>query len=184
MAAFDDGPGFARAQADLRDAHFNGATGVVASGAVWAVAGVFSLALSPRAGAYALLAGGALIFPVGVLLAKLLGRRGTHARGNPLGTLAQEGTFWLMAGIVVAVALYLVRPAWFFPAMLLAIGARYLTFQTLYGLRAYWALGSALCALAAAVVLLGLPAPVALLGGGAIEIAFALALFRHRPAPA
>lgn len=176
--------GFGQAQADMRDAHFNGAAGVVASGVVWAVAGGFSVALSHRAGVYALLAGGALIFPLGVLLAKLLGRRGMHARGNPLGTLAQEGTFWLMAGIVVAFALSLQRVEWFLPAMLLAIGARYLTFQTLYGLRTYWVLGGALCALAVAVVLLRLPPPLALFGGGVLEIAFALALFRQRPAAA
>lgn len=184
MADIGLGHSFGQAQADLRDAHCNGAAGVVASGLVWLAAGLFCLALSPRAGVYALLAGGALIFPLGVLLARLLGRRGMHARGNPLGTLAQEGTFWLMAGIVVAFALYLVRAEWFFPAMLLAIGARYLTFQTLYGLRTYWLLGGALCALAVVVVLLRLPPAVALFGGGVLEVVFALALFRQHPAAA
>lgn len=169
-----------QAQADLRDACFNGATGVVASALAWLIAGACGLGLSVKAGVYALLFGGALIFPVSVLLSRLLGRRGFHQRGNPLGTLASEGTFWLMAGIAVAFGVYLLRPEAFFPAMLLAVGARYLTFQTLYGLRLYWFLGAALCALAFAAVLLQLPPPVVALAGGAVELLFAAALFRRR----
>lgn len=169
-----------QAQADMRDAYFNGATGVVASGIVWLLAGAVCLALSTQLGVYALLGGGALIFPLGVVLSKLLGRRGFHTAGNPLGTLASEGTFWLMAGIAVAFGVYLLRPEWFFPAMLLAIGARYLTFQTVYGLRLYWFLGAALCLFGMAVVMLRLAPPVAALGGGLLEVLFAVALFRHR----
>lgn len=169
-----------QAQADMRDAYLNGATGVIVSGIVWVAAGVFCLALSDKAGVYALLAGGAAIFPLSVVLSKALGRRGMHTRGNPLGTLASEGTFWLMAGIVAAFGLYLLRLEWFFPAMLLAIGARYLTFQTIYGLKLYWALGAMLCGFAFAVVFLRLSPSIAALGGGLLEIACAIALFRHR----
>jgi hypothetical protein len=176
---------FQQAQADMRDAYVNGATGVAVSGAVWVLAGGLCVAVSNQVGVYALLAGGAVIFPLSVLLAKLLGRRGFHAAGNPLGTLASEGTFWLVAGVAVAFGVSLLRLEWFFPAMLLAIGARYLTFQTLYGLRTYWFLGAVLCALAMAAVFLRLPPAAAALAGGLVEVGFAVALLRQgRPAAA
>ena len=84
-----------------------------------------------------------------------------------------------MAGIVVAFGVYLLRIEWFFPAMLFAIGARYLSFHTVYGIRMYWYLGSALSFLAFAVVLLRFSPSVAALTGGLVEGLFAIALFRH-----
>jgi len=65
------------------------------------------------------------------------------------------------------------RIAWFFPAMLLVIGGRYLTFHLLFGLRVYWLLG---LTLAAAGYLLGtsLAAPVvSAFVGASIEALFA-----------
>lgn len=70
---------------------------------------------------------------------------------------------------------------WFFPAMLLMIGGRYLTFATLYGMRLYWALG---LALGAAGVVLGrasTPVQWRAAAGAAIAAIFALAcLVMHR----
>jgi hypothetical protein len=111
------------------------------------------------------------------VLCKLLGRAGTHEPGNPLGTLAIESTFWLLAGIAVAYGMHVLRLEWFFPAMLLVIGGRYLTFQSLYGLRIYWLLGATLCAAGVALALARLPASVSALSGAAIELVFAALVF-------
>jgi hypothetical protein len=73
---------------------------------------------------------------------------------------------------------HLVRPNWFFAAMLLVIGGRYLTFQTLCGLKLYWLLGAVLCVAALAVVMLGLPTVAGVAAGAAIELVFAALLFR------
>ena len=54
------------------------------------------------------------------------------------GAVAAEGTFWFLAGIAIACGMHFLRVEWFFPAMLLPVGGRYLTFQSLYGMRAYW----------------------------------------------
>lgn len=63
----------------------------------------------------------------------------------------------------------MLRPEWFFPAMLLIIGGRYLCFHTLYGRRTYLLLGAGL-ALAAWLLLAGNVAPhTAALAGGLIE---------------
>ena len=172
-----------QAQANMRDGYLNGAPGALVSGLVWLSAGAIAMRVSNQAAVYALLLGGALIFPLGVLLAKLLGRRGGHDADNPLGRLASEGTFWMLAGIAVAFALSTLRIEWFFPAMLLTIGGRYLTFQTIYGLRLYWVLGASLCGLGIALALVNVPPSTAALAGGFVEVLFAALLFR-RPAAA
>lgn len=171
-------------QAQMRDGYVNGAPGALVSGVVWLIAGAVEIGVSNTAAVYALLIGGALIFPLSVVLTKLLGRRGTHDAGNPLGQLASEGTFWMLAGIAVAYALATLKIEWFFPAMLLMIGGRYLTFQTIYGLRLYWLFGGILCALGVALASLRASPHVGALAGGAVEMVFAVLLFRARPAAA
>ena len=143
---------------------------------MWGIAAVISIR-SASAAVLALLIGGAAIHPVGMLLAKGLGRAGAHARGNPLGRLALEGTAWMLAGIVIALGLQLLRAEWFFPAMLLVIGGRYLTFQTLYGLRIFWLLGAILAIAGLSLGLARAPVSLGALAGASIEIVFALVIF-------
>lgn len=168
---------FAEAQAELREVYFLGAPGVLVSGLVWSVAGGVALAVSHQAAVYALLIGGALIFPVSLVLTKVLGRRGSHSPENQLGKLAMEGTFWMLAGIAIAYGVSVLRIEWFFPAMMLIIGGRYLTFQTLYGLRLYWVLGAVLCAAGLALAMMRAPVAMSALVGGGIELVFAAVLF-------
>ena len=177
-------PTFAAAQADMRHGYLDGAPGVLVSGLVWLVAGVVAAAQSDTAGVWALLGGGALIYPLSLVLTKALGRPGAHAEGNPLGRLAGETTVVLFAGLLVAVAVSVLRVAWFFPTMLLVIGGRYLMFQTVYGLRAYWALGAALCAAGVALGVLLAPPFAGALAGAAIELVAGTALWLRSRRPA
>ncbi|MBQ0929582.1 hypothetical protein KAK07_00605 [Ideonella sp. 4Y16] len=167
---------FSAAQADMRQGYLDGAPGVLASSLAWLVAAGVAWQVSAPAAVLTLLAGGALIHPVGVLLARALGRRGAHTPGNPLARLAVEGTLWMLAGIAVAYGLQVLRIEWFFPAMLLAIGGRYLSFQTLYGLRVYWVMGGVLCVLGLGLALARAAPVSAALAGGLVEAAFAAAL--------
>ena len=166
-----------QAQANMRDAYFSGAAGVLVSGCVWLAAGLVAALNSSSVAVFVLLVGGALIHPASVVLCKILGRIGTHEPGNPLGILAIEGTFWLLAGIAIAYGMHVLRMEWFFPAMLLVIGGRYLTFQSLYGLRIYWLLGAVLCLAGLALALTKAPVPVSALSGAAIELVFAGLVF-------
>jgi hypothetical protein len=163
----------------MRRAYLSGAPGVFVSGCVWLVAGLVAHFHAASTAVFVLLVGGALIHPVSILLCKSLGRSGAHGVGNPLATLALEGTFWLLAGIAIAYGMQVLRLDWFFPTMLLAIGGRYLTFQSLYGLRVYWVSGAALCAAGVALALVRAPAQISALTGAAIEIALAASVFRQ-----
>ena len=106
----------------MRFAYFAGAPGLSASAIAWLAAGVIALNSSSKNAVFALLVGGMFIHPVAVLLAKVLGRPGSHTRGNPLGVSALEGTFLLLLCLPVAYCVSLFRVEWFFPAMLLVIG--------------------------------------------------------------
>ena len=165
------------AQADMRRAYFWGAPGVLASGLVWLTAGVVAAQGTEKAAVLALLFGGAAIHPLGIVITKLFGRSGKHSAGNPLAGLAAEGTVWLIAGCAIAYGVHVLRIDWFFPAMLLVIGGRYLTFQTLYGLRVYWLFGALLCAAGVALALTRAPVVTGALTGAAIELLFAAVIY-------
>lgn len=166
----------ASAQHDLRVAYFGGAPGMFASAAVWLTAGVVALMHSPGAAVLTLFAGGMVIHPLGVLIAKALGRSGAHAPGNPLGILALESTGLMILALPLAYVVSLYRIDLFFPAMLLVIGGRYLTFHTMYGMRVYWACGATLAAAAYALAVLRATPAQGALAGAAIEAAFAVAI--------
>jgi hypothetical protein len=166
------------AQADMRQGYLGGAAGVFASGIAWLVAGIVALAVSPRGAVAALFFGGMLIHPVSILVAKLAGRPGKHSKGNPLARLALEGTIWMLLSIPIALYLALEWPQYFFIAMLLIIGGRYLTFATLYGTRVFWALGALLALASMALIAVKASAALAALTGATIEIVFALLIFR------
>jgi hypothetical protein len=152
-------------QRDMREAYAGGGPGMFASALAWLAAGVVAVQVSPERAVLTLLAGGMLIFPVGVLLTKALGYRGQHTHGNPLGTLALETTVWLVLSMPIAWVVSLYRVDLFFPAMLLVIGGRYATFATMYGRRVFWVCGGALAVAA--------PATGAFTGA-AIEAVFAV----------
>jgi hypothetical protein len=168
---------FSEAQLDMRRAYANGSTGALASGIIWLIAGGVALMSSPANAALALFIGGMFIFPLSILLSKAAGCNGSHSPQNPLGTLAMEGTFLMLACFPIAFAVLWHRAEWFFPAMLLIIGGRYLTFQTLYGMRLYWLFGCALLTGAAILIMLQAVPVVGAFAGGIIEVAFAAALF-------
>ena len=138
----------------MRQGYFCGAPGILVSALVWLAAALVAVFVSGRASVLALLAGGAVIHPVSVLVARLLGRSGKHTPGNPLGRLAIEGTFWLLAGIAIA-----------------------------YGLRVYWICGAALCVGGLALALLRAPAPISAFTGAVIELGFAAFVFMRPPPP-
>ncbi len=166
-----------QAQADMRHAYFDGATGVTTSGLAWLAAALVAFLVSPRGAMAALFIGGMFIHPAAMLLSRLLGRPGAHTKGNPLAPLALETTVWLMLGIAIAFLASLQRPEFFFIALLLTIGGRYFTFATLYGLRLYWVCGAILAAAGFALAALRADTTLIALTGGILELVVAALIF-------
>lgn len=165
------------AQADMRRAYYDGFPGVFSSGLIWIAAGLAAMLVSSTAGMLTLIFAGTLIFPLSVLLCKAFGRTGKHQADNPLASLAIEGTIWMLLSIPVAVLASFYKIELFFPAMLLVIAGRYLTFNTLYGMRIFWLLSALLVASALGLVFLSAPVISGAFCGGIIEMCFALLLF-------
>jgi hypothetical protein len=112
-----------------------------------------------------------------VVLSKAVGRSGAHAKDNPLAPLAVSGTVWMLLAFPIAYGAALYRVEWFFPAMLLTIGGRYLTFPTLYGLRVYYVLGATLALAGVALVTARMPVAAGALAGSVIEYVFGAIIF-------
>ena len=176
----------ARAQEQMRYAYFGGAPGMLVSAIVWAAAAGVAASGHFTNAVWTLFIGGVMIHPLGLLLAKALGRPGS-AKGNPMERLAFECTLTMIAVMLPAWLMSITREGWFFPTMLLIIGGRYVVFATIYGLRLYWAVGGVLVGAAWLAIFAHLPPLAAVCAGSAIEAVFAVVLFarsRGRAAPA
>ncbi len=158
------------AQRDMRRAYVNGGVGIFVSGLIWAIAGLVTLNASLVAGMATLFFGGMAIHPLSLLLARFVYRRGKVRAPNPMEMLALQSTAFLIIGLVVAYLVSDAHPDWFFPIALLTVGARYLVFQTVYGMRLYLVLGVTLMALALVAIWLGISPAFVALGGGGVEL--------------
>lgn len=168
---------FRDAQVEFRQGFMSGAPGVLASALAWFAAAFAASRISSEQSIWVLFVGGTLIYPAGLVIAKVLGASATASKANPLTPLAMATTFWLMFSLPIAYVVSLYRIELFFPAMLLVIGGRYLTFGALYGMRAFWVLGFALAAAGFALAYLSAPTALAAVTGASIELLFALVIF-------
>ncbi|XQW86728.1 DUF7010 family protein [Thalassotalea piscium] len=170
---------FEQAQKDMNDSYFGGGPGVFISGLVWCLAGFAALYSSNQFSMMTLFFGGMAIHPLSMVLSKMLKRSGKHNQDNPLGKLALESTIILFVGLFLAFYVAKLNLAWFYPIMLMAIGVRYLIFNTLYGLKTYWVLGAILMFSGMLCILLGANFFIGAFIGGSTEIIFSLVIMKQ-----
>lgn len=137
---------FEDAQSEMRDVYLSGSVGQIVSGAVWLVSAALATWASRDAGMLALVFGGMFIFPMTQAALVATGRRASLGASNPMRPLAMQVAFFVPLCIPVAIAASRHRPGWFYPAFMIVVGAHYLPFVTLYGLRRYALLAAALLA--------------------------------------
>jgi hypothetical protein len=165
------------AQKEMRINYADGSIGVLVSGFIWLFSAAISLQYSGKLAVWVLFLGGMFIFPLGMLLSKILGLKATHSKGNLLGTLAMEGTILMLICIPLAILMSFQKTEWFFQGMLLIIGGRYFTFNTIYGIKLYWILGATLGLAGYLSFVLKISAFGTLITGSLIEICFGLFMF-------
>ncbi|WP_298531974.1 hypothetical protein [uncultured Algibacter sp.] len=132
---------FKELQKDMCVAYVGGGTGVLVSSIIWFVSGIVGTYSTEEISVLTFFIGGMLIYPLGIFSAKLFHRIGKHQKNNPLAFLAFESTAILFIGLFMAYSIFHIEKKWFFPVMLMIIGARYLIFQSIYGMKIYWILG-------------------------------------------
>lgn len=133
-----------QAQRDVRVVYVGGFIGQLVSGVLWLTAAAVGTFSSATAAVAILLLGGILIFPVTMLCLRLTGRPASLPAGHPMAGLATQIAFTVPLGLLVALAVTGYRLEWFFPAAMVIVGAHYLPFVFLYGMRHYAALAAIL----------------------------------------
>lgn len=167
----------AEAQADVRGLYSGGFHGQLVSAVIWLFAAAAAQWMSIESAVVVLFVGGTLIFPLTRLVILLTGRPASLPPGHPMSALAVQIAFTVPIGLVVVVALLSGHGELFFPASMMVVGAHYLPFVFLYGMRTFAYLAAALV-VPGILLLVWVPAPAALGGwlGGAVLAVFAFLL--------
>ena len=128
------------AQAESRTIFVGGFLGQLVTSALWLASAALGAWVSPREAIVELVFGGFFIFPITQLVLRISGRPASLSRENPLGHLAMQIAFTVPIGMLLLVPLTEFHQNLFYPALLVIVGAHYLPFIFLYGMRAYGAL--------------------------------------------
>ena len=132
------------AQKEMRSRFVGGFYGQIVSGVLWLVSASLAVWSSPRASIVALVTGGFFIFPLVELLVRVGGMKKPLSKENSLRELGMQIAFVLPASMPLLVPVGLYRLNWFYPAMMILLGAHYLPFVFLYGMRLFAALAALL----------------------------------------
>ena len=125
------------AQREVRTVFIGGFWGQLVSSAIWLTSAALGTWVTPRAAILAVVAGGFFIFPVTQLLLRLTGGRAAVSKDNPLGNLGMQIAFTLPMTMLLLVPVTTFRLNLFYPALMVLLGAHYLPFTFLYGMRMF-----------------------------------------------
>ncbi|MGA9669035.1 MAG: hypothetical protein WBQ94_07500 [Terracidiphilus sp.] len=162
------------AQKEVRTVFVGGFWGQLVSAALWLGSAALGTWFTPRAAIIELAVCGFFIFPITQLLLRLTGGRASLSRENPLGFLAMQIAFIVPISMLLLVPITRFNLNLFYPAFLVIVGAHYLPFTFLYGMRIFIPL-SALLVGAGVVIAFYFPSPFSLGGwfGGLTLFLFA-----------
>ena len=132
------------AQREIRTRFVGGFYGQLVSGLLWLAAAGAATWRGPRASILVLVLGGFFIFPATELLIRTFGERKPLSAANGLRALGMQVAFVLPLSMPLLLPVSLHRLNWFFPAMMILLGAHYLPFVFLYGMRLFAVLTAAL----------------------------------------
>jgi hypothetical protein len=147
-----------QAQRDMRVGLLGGFMGQLVSGLLWFASAALATWGTTQAAIVFIIVTGFFIFPLTKLGLRLMGHRSRVSPDNPLNGLGMQSAFVLPLSLVLVGAATLYRIEWFYPAFMIALGAHYLPFVTLYGMRLFYALAAILVAAGVALALY-LPLP-------------------------
>jgi hypothetical protein len=132
------------AQKEMRLRYVGGFYGQLVSGILWLVSASLSEWDSPRVAIMMLVLGGFFIFPITELLLRIAGARTSLSKENTLRYLGMQVAFVLPLSMPLLIPVGLYRLTWFYPGMMILLGAHYLPFVFLYGMRMFIVLSALL----------------------------------------
>jgi uncharacterized protein DUF7010 len=125
------------AQREVRTVYVGGFWGQLVSSVIWLVAAALGTWATPKASILTVVIGGFFIFALTQMLLRLSGRRASVSRENPFNSLGMQVAFVLPSSMLLLVPVGIYNLNWFFPALMILLGAHYLPFATLYGMRMF-----------------------------------------------
>jgi hypothetical protein len=141
------------AQREARFVFVGGFWGQIVSSAIWLVSAALGTWVTPRASILAVVIGGVFIFPLTQMLLRLSGRSAALSKENPFNSLGMQVAFVLPFSMLLLMPVSRYNLNWFFPALMVLLGAHYLPFATLYGMRMFLFLSGILIAAGVVIAL-------------------------------
>ncbi len=141
------------AQREVRSVYLGGFWGQLVTSVIWLASATLGTWVTPISSILAVVIGGFFIFPITQMLLRLSGRRASVSRDNPFNSLGMQIAFVLPLSMLLLVPVGLYRLNWFFPALIILVGAHYLPFASLYGMRMFLFLSVILVAIGIVVAL-------------------------------
>ena len=141
------------AQKEIRTRFVGGSYGQFVSGTLWLASAGLAAWSGPRASLIMLVVGGCFIFPITELLIRIVGERVPVSSANALRSLGMQVAFVLPLSMPLLLPVGLYRLNWVYPAMMILLGAHYLPFVFLYGMRMFAVLATLLVAGGAIIAL-------------------------------
>ena len=151
------------AQREIRTHFIGGSYGQLVSGAVWLASAALATWNDTTLGMLVLVVGGMFIFPLTQLMIRLENRGTSISARNALHQLGMQVAFVLPLSMPLLLPVVRYRESWFYPAMMVLVGAHYLPFAFLYGMRMFLVLAAALLG---AGIVVALYAPTVFVMGG------------------
>jgi len=132
------------AQREIRTRYVGGYYGQLVSGLLWLLSAGLAVWVGPRAAISTLVLGGFFIFPLTEVLLRVAGEKASMSADNSLRSLGMQVAFVLPLSMPLLIPVSLYRLTWFYPGLMILLGAHYLPFVFLYGMRMFWVLGTLL----------------------------------------
>lgn len=141
------------AQREVRSVYIGGFWGQLVTSVIWLVSAALGTWVTPKVSILTIIIAGFFIFPLTQMLLRLSGRPASVSRENPFSSLAIQIAFVLPFSMFLLVPVGLYRLNWFFPALMILVGAHYLPFASLYGMRMFLFLSGILIAAGVVIAL-------------------------------
>ncbi|HKV46446.1 MAG TPA: hypothetical protein VJN69_00035 [Candidatus Acidoferrales bacterium] len=124
------------AQREIRTGTIGGFWGHLLYSVLYLVAAAVGTWGTPKASILTAVIGGFFVFPLMQLVLRLEGRL-PMSKENPFYWLCMQIAFVLPLSMLLLWPVGLYRLNWFFPALMILVGAHYLPFATSYGMRIF-----------------------------------------------
>jgi hypothetical protein len=141
------------AQREVRSVYVGGFVGQLVSSVIWLVSAALGTWVTPKASILTVVIGGFFIFALTQMLLRLSGRRASVSRENSFNSLGMQVAFVLPFSMLLLVPVGFYKLNWFFPALMILVGAHYLPFATLYGMRMFLFLAGILIVMGVVIAL-------------------------------